>query len=353
MSLIATILQPIRANYPSELDRDELRRAESGLLFSAIEQTKSPRSIISADLMAKAKRSEGIALSVPVMQKGDVTITSVRTCNIEADQSTSALVNVVWKTAVVNLDMVPVQYENNIIGYQTDLSKKIADRVEALKAFIEEDIDTALNTNKTQVYGSTLIGTEYPLVGGAVQVPNSDKYFLNNIQAINFVDSFFAKNTYFLASPNLMPYVSRYYNQGIANSENTMFQFQGKDFAYSNSIVVAPGKIATAYFMPEGTLGFMTRIDKTAMAGRKTTDGTYWDVQTLPGLPFPVGVQYKSTCSDESALDGSLTAHLTATEKEKWQFSFDYAIMTPYNSDPATKSGAIRKIELILPEVTP
>jgi hypothetical protein len=352
MSLIATILQPIRANYPSNLDRDELRRTRNGLLYAAIDMTKSPMSIISADLQRKAAESEGLALSVPVMTKGDVTITNVRSCTITDPQSASALVNVIWKTAVLNVTMVPVQYTNNLIGYQADLGKKIADKVEALKSYIETDIDTALNTNKTQVYGSTIPTTDYTISGGAIQVPNDDKYFLNNVGAINFADDFFAAETYFLASPNLMPYVTRYYNQGAANSENTQFQFQDKNFGYSNRVVVAAGKIATAYFMPDGTLGFLTRIDKTARAGVKSTDGTEWDVEQLPGLPFPVGVQYKSTCADKSALDGSLTAHLTATLEEKWQFSVDYAILTPYNSDPATKAGAIRKIELV-PSTTP
>lgn len=352
MSLISTILQPIRADYPSQLDRDELRRTKNGLLYAAIDMTRSRNAIISADLQEKARNSEGLSLSVPVMTKGDVTISNVRSCTINDPQSNSALVQIIWKTATVNVVMVPIQYKNNIIGYQTDLGKKIDDKVEALKSYIEADIDTALNTNKTQVYNSTIPTTDYTIVAGAIQVPNEDKFFLNNVGAINFADDFFSEPVYFLASPNLMPYVNRYYNQGASNAENTQFQFQGKEFGYSNRVTVGAGKIATGYFMPDGTLGFLTRVDKTAMAGVNSTDGTYWSEERLPGLPFPVGVQYKSKCADKSTLDGALTAHLTATLEEQWQFSFDYAIVTPYNSDPATKAGAIRKIELV-PTTTP
>ena len=99
--------------------------------------------------------------------------------------------------------------------------------------------------------------------------------------------------------------------------------------------------------MPDGTLGFLTRVDVDARMGSKATDGTEWFVDSLPGMPFPVGIQYKSQCDDKSALEESGLDHLTSTKVELWQISFDYAIITPYVDNIATDSVAIRKFEFL------
>jgi len=65
------------------------------------------------------------------------------------------------------------------------------------------------------------------------------------------------------------------------------------------------------------------------------------------GFPFPVGVMYKSVCSDQSALNGSGMEHLTATMLESWQFSIDFGLVTPYQSD-AARPSPIKKFEFKL-----
>jgi len=107
------------------------------------------------------------------------------------------------------------------------------------------------------------------------------------------------------------------------------------------------GVNATGYFMPDGSIGMLSRVAIDARMGHKATDGTEWSEERIPGLPFPVGVMYKSSCSDQKTLNGSGLAHLEATMIEHWQFSYDYAILTPYNSDLAAKASAIRKFEFV------
>ena len=86
MSLIKTYLQDIRANHPSNNDRDEIRTTRTGLLTAAMSMTTSQNSVISPDLIAKAKESEGRVLDVPVMKKGTVTIENTRSCTIGGGQ---------------------------------------------------------------------------------------------------------------------------------------------------------------------------------------------------------------------------------------------------------------------------
>lgn len=348
MSLVKTYLLDLRADVPANNDRDELRTTQDGLLTLVINATNSVDSVVSPDLRAKAEESEGRNLDIPVMKKGIVTISNVRSCEIGGTASDSDLVRVVWKTAVADLVMVPASYHKNLISYRYDLAKKIREIVEAFKVAVEQDIDTALDANKTQVYGSSIVGTTYTLSGGAIQVPTAKQdFFFNDINAINFADDFNATTTRIVASHSVMPVVTKYINQGAGNSANTSFQYLGKNFTFSNRITNDAGKTGTGYFMPDGSIGLLTRVDITARLGLTAGDGTEWMEETLPDLPFPVGIQYKSKCDDQSLLEPAGLAHLTATMVEHWQISFDYAIVVPYNSAPLTRASAIRKFEFV------
>lgn len=347
MSLVKTRLQDIRVKYPSQYDRDELRRTMNGLLDAAIRQTNSAAGILSPDLIDQAEKSIGRNMDIPVMKKGIVTISNVRSCDIAAGQSESDLVRVVFVTLASNIVMPRALYDTNQIRYDFDFNKKLQDIVEAWKTEMEETIDTALNSAKTQVYGSTIPTTEFTIAGGAIQVPVAKQdFFFNYVNAINFADDFNNPAVQVISSHELMPIVNKYINQGEGNAVNTSFQFAGKDFTFSNRVSVGVGKKATGYFMPEGSIGILSRTDLDARNNSKSTSGTIWAEDMIPGFPFPVGVQYKSECDDLSALEAGL-GHLTASLLEKWQFSIDYAILMPYNSDPLTRAGAIRKFELV------
>lgn len=347
MSLIKTRLQDIRVKYPSQYDRDELRRTQNGLLDMALRQTRSAAGILSPDLIAQAETSVGRNMDIPVMKKGLVTISNVRSCEINAGQSESDLVRVVWVTMASDILMTRALYETNQIKYEFDFNKKLQDIVEAWKVEMEESLDLALNANKTQVFNSPLPTTEFTVAGGAIQVPKSkEDFFFNYLEAINFADDFYTPAVQVVTSHAAMPVISKYINQGDSNAVNTKFQFLNKDFAFSNRVTVGAGKRATGYWMPDGTMGVLTRTDIDSRLNSKSTDGTQWAEDMIPGLPFPVGVQYKSTCDDQTALEAGLS-HLQATLVEKWQLSVDFAILMPYNSDPVTKPSAIRKFELV------
>ena len=348
MSLIATYLQDIRVNHPSNLDKQELRTTRVGLLEMALNQTNGSNSIISPDLQDKAKASEGRNLDVPVMKKGTITIENTRSCTISGGESDSALVRVVWKTVRVDIAMVKAQYAKNDVKYLYDLNKKIRESVEALNVEMETDLEVALDANKSQVYNSTIATAKYAIVADTIQATEAQlDFFFNDVDAINFADDFYNDSVYVVGNHTVMPYVSQFINQGGGNDENQQFQFAGKNFTFTNRIANGVGVNATGYFMPDGSIGMLSRVAIDAEMGNKATDGTEWSKEMIPGLPFPVGVMYKSSCSDQSALNGSGLEHLEATMVEHWQLSYDYAILTPYNSDLATLPSSIRKFEFI------
>lgn len=353
MSLIKTALTSIRVKYPNNLDRDEHRRIQHGLLQSAIDQTNSTNSIIDNDLKEKARRSEGLTLEIPVLQRGNITVKNVRSCVISGGRTTSDLVLVTWKTLVADIEIVPSYYENNMIKQEADMAKQLNDVTNAFIRDIEETLEATLDAKKTQVYRSSIVTNKYTLVGGAIQVKESQqKYFFNDVQAINFADDFYDPNTVVIANSNVMPMVSWYVHQGEANYENTKFQFAGKNFYFSNAIENEDDVLGTGYIMPNGTLGILSRVNIDARKGHKAGDGTEWAEDTIPGFPFTVGIMKKSICADRAEYDATGTEHLTATMVEYWQISVDYAVLTPYESAPTTQPTAIRKFEIVADPAT-
>jgi hypothetical protein len=347
--ILETYLQDIRIKFPNALDKDEWRAKRYGLLNTAIEHNASPFSILTPDLVEKAKISQGRVIDVPVMKKGALSVSNVRSCTIGSFENESEMVNLTWATMVVDISMVRAQYAKNEIAYTADLSRKLILVKEAMLNQIESAIYTKLDTEKSTVFNSTLVGAgnKYDLVGDAIQVPKADQsLFFNDVETIQNADDFYGEN-YITASTNMMSSVNHFINQGGGNDVNLNYQFADKAFRFSNAVTNGAGVVATGFIMPLGTLGLLTRVDVDAMTNSKANDGTEWGTIRIDGIPFDIGYMYKSFCSDQSALNGTGLEHLKATMVEKWQFSVDYALMTPYNSDSASLSSAIKKVEFL------
>lgn len=348
--LLATYQQDIRAMYPNGFDNFEWRYTKSGILTRVIEMTNSPFSIINDDLRQKALLSEGRALKIPVIKQKELTITNQRTCAISAFENETALINVDWTTLVADISMVKSQYAKNEITYLQDLNKKLLQVKQAFIKAMETAIYARLEAAKSTTYNSSLVGTgkKYPLVGDAMQVSVANQeLFFNDLDVILEADDFDTDLIYVLGSTTLRAYVTHWINQGAGNDENLSYQFAGKSFGFSNRIPAGTGNSASGFALIDGSIGILTRNNIDAVEGHEAGDGTKWEVITIEGFPFPIGVMYKSVCSDQSALNGAGMEHLTATMLESWQFSIDFGLVTPYQSDP-TRPSPIKKFEFKL-----
>ena len=67
---------------------------------------------------------------------------------------------------------------------------------------------------------------------------------------------------------------------------------------------------------------------------------------TLPILGVRCGTFFYESKGDYSALAGAASVDMTRAYKEHYGFSFDYAHITPYNSDRATIPSPIIKAEV-------
>jgi hypothetical protein len=354
-----TVRREIRAEYGERtIDRDEWRFTKYGIMNSAVEDMQSNRSIVSADLRAKAFTSEGQAVKMPVFNNEAISLKSVRSCTIDALDNTTGLVDLVWITIVADIDMKKGQFlnqgdPNGVFpswerAYAISLNKKLERVAHGISQEIEDTLYAFLDAGKSDYFKSTLVtGGTYPVVGGAVQVtPAQRDHFFNDLSVIMMEDDFDPMYKV-LGSTSTMSIVNRYINQGSANATNTQYQFNDYMFRYSNHLPNGQNVFATMFVMPEGSVGILPRVTADAMMENEAGDGTKWyqDDLGMWGLPaeIPVSVQFKSQCADVSTAVSNPA--LTASLQEFWQISVDVAYVIPYNSTPLTKSGSIKKFE--------
>ena len=344
MSLVATLRTEIVANLGTTVMRDEWRVTRWGILNATKEMTESANSIVNANIKEKALKSEGIDLKIPVVKKGDLTVKNQRSCLIGSYENESEMVEVTWTTLVYDISMIPSQYKDNYVSYLEDFRLKLNLVEEGFGREIEQIIIAKLEAEKSGIYNSPLASNPYSVVGDTLQVPLAQRpTFFNDLSVIMQGDDLYSVPYKVLGTTTLQSPVNHYINQGGGNATNTQYQFGDYDFRFSNALPVSAGKFASGFVMPDGSIGLLTRINEDARKGHSTTKGTVWETDTIAGLGIEVGVMSYSECDDMSANAG--LEHLTATKVEKWQFSVDVAVITPYNSDPLTKAGAIKKFD--------
>ena len=347
MSLVNTLTQSLRANYPSNLDKFEGRLSKYGAWEAFVADTKSPLSVVSADVIRLAKESMGNTVNVPVIDSGDVTIGSVRTCTIADTENTSSLVQVTFVPYVFGFKMYPSQYKNNDIKYQEDYNKKMQRYLKKFAGLLDSAAVAKLEADKSQVWNSAFVASgKYPLVGDTAQVSQAQKSLIyNDLTSMLSEDDYDGSYT-IVASTTHRSMIGEYANQGANNAVNTMFQYGEYNFGpYSNRVTVAALMESTAFVIPEGSLATFNRNDPDSIAGSKIDENNYWGTVQMPVVDLEMGFKYSRACADGSAINAG-TAHLTATMEETFIFSTDVAFMTPYISAPATDPSPIHKFEV-------
>lgn len=342
MSLVATRFDEYRLNYEnSKLDAFEHRMSNYGA-FAAF-QSDTPNLIPGYTELVANRTANIRTLSIPVInRKESWNGASSRTCSALTAESTSAYSTPTWATLRGGFSMYPAQYKNNFVSYQADFEKKLL----GLQRYFLETLDTAaaahLNTNKSAVNNAD--GNPYTVVSNAMAVPLSgNDLFLNELAQVMSQNDLPSEGINVVSTPRFQAMVREYSSQGQSNAENRMFQFGGYNFNYTNRITPATGDRDVVYAMPVGSLGFLSWVDMDAQMGNVSTDGKEWSMQMLPLLGFDVGVLFQSTCSDKSS---SIGTGYEATMTESYSFSFDYAIVSAYNSSTGTEPGVIFRSNL-------
>lgn len=347
MSLVATLMQPVRLKYSQNLDKNELRRSEYGAYDTFVRDTRSTQSIWNESVKAAIPGSFGKTLTVPVLNAPNVTIGNARTCTVPASDATSALVTLTFVTFSWGFTMVPGAFNNQDIGYQELFTRNFESYLLKFMDTLDSTAYSVANAARNQVWNADTLN-HYPQVGNALQVaPSEADNFYNTASAIMKSMDFRGKYNV-IANTFHGPVINKFVNQGAGNAENLAFQFAGYEWGYSNRVTNGAGVKSTTLISTEGTYAVSNRNEPDAVAGRKATDGTEWSTVNLPIANLEVGFKYNSKCADNSAIwGGSVASGLTASMLESFQWSTDMVFATAYNSSPSTRSNPIVKAEFL------
>jgi len=341
MSLAATRLDPWRLAYDrSNFDNWEHRMSNYGAFATYLED--APKLIPGLNEIIANRTAQVRTVSIPVINRKDITSGSVRTCDLQDHALTSTYSTPTWATYQAGFDMIPAEHNNNYISYQSAFDNKMLH----LQRDILEDMDTLahtnLNTNKAQTNNAD--GNPYTVVANDMVVPAADnQLFFNELGAIFAANDLPQEGINVVSSPRAQALVREYSAQGTSNAENRAFQYGGYNFAFSNRVSVMTADRDSVYAMPEGSVAFLSWIDTDSVMGHSSTDGKEWTTMFLPRVGIEVGVLFQSSCSNKGVGGAALATGLEATLRESWSFSFDYSFNAAYNSSAATLPGVIYK----------
>ena len=350
MSLINTLMQPLREEYSGRYDKNESRPSRYGAFDFMVQDGQRPNSIFSEDVRNKIRNSFGNSVQIPVLDSKDVVISNVRSCTITDDENNSALVTLAFVTYAFGFTMYPAQFKNNDIGYQADFNRKLNDRLIKFAATLDAQSVATFENNKNEYW--TDIAQYYPQVGNALQVSAAEANdYYNNLQAIKETMDFY-DDTMVVSSTSGSPLVRRLDAQGAGNGINENFQISPYSWMWSNRIINGGGIRSTQFAITEGSTAIETRIDPDSEFGHSVGEQIEWSAVNVPLPNSPSSVQmgslYREDCVDASGIQTPNTgvAGLTASLRQSFQWSVDMVFAVAYNSDPAARYSPIMKVEL-------
>mgnify|MGYP003626328138 CR=1 FL=1 len=348
MSIANLKRQNARGVYPSETDRQELRQQSYGYINMAAASTPLLINAVNQQIIQNSWGAP--AVQIPVFKKDVGTATaSTLTCTFLSDNAEAALMNLTFINAHVGFDIIPrLTDQSDIVTEAQDFMRQFSDKEEALANFLEAAIYNALDTAAASTSDSAFIGAGAKfgaLVGDAVQVSAAQSQFwFNDLKSIFQADKFQRSGLDVIGDAQLPSFVNQYTAQGAANSTNSLFQFNGYQFQYSNSTVTTAGATSTGFAMPKGSVAVISRVSPDAANNRVSmADGIRWSTETselLGGLEIELMV--KDKCSDVSATTGN--ALDTNALVKSYQMGLNCCIVTPYNTGT---NGGIKKFDLL------
>jgi hypothetical protein len=345
MSLVQTLMQPIRTRLRPNLGKNELRPSRYGVWDFYKSQSNTATGILTDDVRAAIKRSMGNTVVVPVLDAESVTIGNVRACTVPDSENTSKLVTLVFVTYAFGFTMTPAQHFNNDVSYQADFDRKFMKYLLKFANVLDTAAAANLNSNKN-TYWPAEVTAYYPQVGNALQVTQAQKNdFYNSAQSVlNTMDYY--EQTHVIASETGAPLWRRLDNQGANNGTNESFQLDPYIPHFSNRITNGAGVQSTGYLVPEGYVAVENRNDPDAIAGSRVGNNLKtWEQVDMPLVNMQMAAYYYEDCADRSALHAG-TTNLTRTKVEGYEWSTDVCFINNYNSAPASRYNPIVKFEV-------
>ena len=342
MSLLATRMQNMRSS--SNLDKNEIRPSRYGALDVFMQQSEDPAGILTPELREKAEQSIGSTLETPVIDfDAGITIGNTRSVTIGDSENTSKMHTITFATYSWGFTIVPAMYMNNEISMQHDFEAKMNKYLYAFAKKLDGVCISALGAAKTQVFKDSL---QYTTTGNVLESSWDDREgIIGDINPIMAANDHFGQ-IHLVGNGGFESIIRKLAQSGLYNAENKQLEYSDKVLHFSNEIVNAEGKYGTAYAVTDGMLGLLFRFERESMLKTRSRTGHEWDIENLPMLNIPCGTYYYESVGDVSGIAGAATADLTRGLKQHYGFAVDVAVVTPYNSDPATNASPIIQLQV-------
>ena len=342
MSLLATRMQNMRSS--SNLDKNEIRPSRYGALDVFMQQSADPAGILTPELRQKAEQSIGRTLETPVIDyDAGITIGNTRSVTIEDSENTSKMHTITFATYSWGFTIVPAMYMNNEISMQRDFEAKMNKYLYAFAKKLDGVCISALGAAKTQVFKDSL---QYQTTGNVLESSWDDREgIIGDINPIMAANDHFGQ-IHLVGNGGFESIIRKLAQSGLYNAENKQLEYSDKVLHFTNEIVNAEGKYGTAYAVTDGMLGLLFRFERESFLGTRARTGHEWGIENLPMLNIPCGTYYYESVSDVSGIAGAATADLTRGLKQHYGFAVDVAVVTPYNSDPATNASPIIQLQV-------
>ena len=342
MSLLATRMQNMRSS--SNLDKNEIRPSRYGALDLFMQQTEDPAGILTPELRQKAEQSIGRTLETAVIDyDAGITIGNTRSVTIEDSENTSKMHTITFATYSWGFTIVPAMYMNNEISMQRDFDAKMKKYLYAFAKKLDGVCISALGAAKTQVFKDSL---QYTKTGNVLESSWDDRDgIIGDINPIMAANDHFGQ-IHLVGNGGFESIIRKLAQSGLYNAENKQLEYSDKVLHFTNEIVNAEGKYGTAYAVTDGMLGLLFRFERESLLGTRARTGHEWGIENLPMLNIPCGTYYYESVSDVSSIAGAATADLTRGLKQHYGFAVDVAVVTPYNSDPATNASPIIQLQV-------
>jgi hypothetical protein len=342
MSLLATRMQNMRST--SNLDKNEIRPSRYGALDVFMQQSADPAGILTPELRQKAEQSIGRTLETPVIDyDAGITIGNTRSVTIEDSENTSKMHTITFATYSFGFTIVPAMYMNNEISMQRDFEAKMNKYLYALAKKLDGVCISALGAAKTQVFKDSL---QYSKTGNVLESSWDDRDgIIGDINPIMAANDYFGQ-IHLVGNGGIESIIRKLAQEGLYNDKNKQLEYSDKVLHFTNEITNAEGKYGTAYAVTDGMLGLLFRFEREALLGTKARTGHEWGIENLPMLNIPCGTYYYESVSDVSGIAGAATADMTRGLKQHYGFAVDVAVITPYNSDPASNASPIIQLQV-------
>lgn len=345
MSLLATRIQNFRPDAP--LDKDEIRPSRYGALDFALTDgdVSNPSSVITEDLRQQALRSMGTTVEVPVINyDGTISISNTRSVTIADSELTSALDTITFVTYSFGFTQATALFSNNEIAAQRDFDKKFEQYIYKLGATMDTAVISMFDTNKSQNFAD-LLGL-YSVASNTVNASLAQKNeIIGDINALMEANDFFG-GLNVIGNYGLQSVARKLSEDGLYNDKDRRYQWQDKNWYWSNRVSNAADKIATGYAVESGSCGLVYRLEREALLGTRSRTGHEWDVSRLPMLDIPVSTYYYESVGDYNAIAGAASADMTRAHKRHFGFSVDVAYVFRYHSDIANRATSCIKFDI-------